>query len=600
MKRDQFKAMLWVRWRILANRISRRGKISNVLFALLLIVGVLFSLGAGVLAYFVGVKELPDATPIGIFGVWVGLAGVFLFFWMVGLMTELSRSDSLSFKNLLPLPVSLGWVFVFNYLSSFISLSIVLFLPAMLGLALAMTMTFGAHMLLSFPLILGFFVLVTALTYHLRGWLARLMEDKRKGKNVLMGITFCFVLLMQVPNFINMSRGSEDVDYRAEKFRLKLVANREVKSEEQAAAAEQLQALLAQEELDDIAFEGQVVLATQVIPFGWLPYGMHALFRTQIVPAGLCILGFFLLGGLSLRRSYRTTMRAVVEGVGHGSSKKEVLALPDGASASALSKSQGNLLVERNLPWVGNATAGIAFANLRSLLRAPETKMVMLGPIIIFGLMGLMMAKNESLEDYSFWAPGMSLGAISVGLISINQLLQNQFGLDRMGFRAFLLSPVPRYKILLGKNLTLAPFAIGISWVALLGLHWFVRLDATHLLGALLQTFSAYLLLCLLGNMLSIYAPIRMREMGTKAVKPKFSTFVLQFLTILFVPLTLSPLLLPWGVEFMFGGGALPLYLIMQAIMLLLVTLLYRWFLRLQGEILQNREQGILDILTRD
>lgn len=592
--------MIWVRWRILANRMSRRGKMNSVLFALLLLLGAVLSVGVFFATLLIGLEELPEADPMEVWGVWVGLAVAFLLFWMIGLMTELSRSDSLSIKNLLHLPVSLGWVFLNNYLSSFVSLSVAFFLPAMLGLALAMTMTFGAYMLMCFPLVLGFFLLITALTYHLRGWLARLMEDKRKGKNIVMGITFGFVLLVQIPNFINMATSDRDVAGRVKKYELQTKARMEGPEQEQAKA--ELEAFLQAEEAEELVLERRVTLATQVIPFGWLPYGMLALHEKRMLPASLSILGFYLLAGLSLRRSYRTTVRGIVEGEGHGSG----IANPAKAlkSKNAKSKPRGILLVERDLPWMSSQVSGITFANLRSLLRAPETKMMMLGPIIMFAFMGMMLAKKDNADEMMYWFPGMSLGAISMGMISVNQLLQNQFGLDRAGFRAFVLSPVSRDRILLAKNLTLAPFGIGIGTLALCGLQYFAPADANHFFGALLQVFSAFLLLCLLGNLLSIYAPIRMREISTKAVKPKFSTFVLQFLTLVFVPLTLSPLLLPWGVEFLLSrmdmDSGIPIFLLMHGFMLGLVILLYRWYIRQQGELLHHREQEILDVLTRD
>ena len=45
----------------------------------------------------------------------------------------------------------------------------------------------------------------------------------------------------------------------------------------------------------------------------------------------------------------------------------------------------------------------------------------------------------------------------------MQQILQNQFGMDRDGFRALVLSPIPRHQILFGKNLATAPFALGIG-----------------------------------------------------------------------------------------------------------------------------------------
>jgi hypothetical protein len=43
----------------------------------------------------------------------------------------------------------------------------------------------------------------------------------------------------------------------------------------------------------------------------------------------------------------------------------------------------------------------------------------------------------------------------------------------------------------------------------------------------------------------------------------------------------------------------LPVYLILHALGLAAVVLLYRWLIRLQGELLQAREQRILELLTR-
>jgi hypothetical protein len=47
------------------------------------------------------------------------------------------------------------------------------------------------------------------------------------------------------------------------------------------------------------------------------------------------------------------------------------------------------------------------------------------------------------------------------------QLLGNQFGLDRTGFRMLVLSPMPRWQILLGKNLALLPFLAGLASICL-------------------------------------------------------------------------------------------------------------------------------------
>ncbi|MBC8404361.1 MAG: hypothetical protein H8E15_03985, partial [Planctomycetes bacterium] len=238
MNRHQLQAMLWMRWRILLNRLRRASKLSNILLGALLVLCALIAVGGFVFAFLIGVEELDKAEPVHILGIWLVLAVTFFFFWMSGVMVELQRSDSMSFKNLLHLPVSLGWVFLYNYLGSFVSISMLIFLPPMLGCWLALVVVKGPVMLLGVFLIAGFFGMITALTYQLRGWLARLMEDKRRGRNIMMAVTFCFVLLVQIPNLINMSVNVGTSEARKERYELEWLAREE--GPEQAGAIAKL------------------------------------------------------------------------------------------------------------------------------------------------------------------------------------------------------------------------------------------------------------------------------------------------------------------------------------------------------------------------
>ncbi len=57
-------------------------------------------------------------------------------------------------------------------------------------------------MLLLLPLVFGFFFMVTAWTYCLRGWLAALMVNKRRRRAIIVGVTMAFMLLAQLPNLL--------------------------------------------------------------------------------------------------------------------------------------------------------------------------------------------------------------------------------------------------------------------------------------------------------------------------------------------------------------------------------------------------------------
>ncbi|MBC8403955.1 MAG: hypothetical protein H8E15_01920, partial [Planctomycetes bacterium] len=354
--------------------------------------------------------------------------------------------------------------------------------------------------------------------------------------------------------------------------------------------------------------------ASLIIPIGWMPYGMAAIFDGRWLRGIFCTLGMFLMAGLSLRRSYRLTLRAVLHGgepalrpaigadsiADPSSSNHPALAKQTPVAASKPSKPP---LLERRIPFVSDETSGVAFASLQNLLRAPEAKMMLLSPVILLGLFAFMLARNSNLDDATAFAPGMSLAAVVMGMISIQQLLQNQFGLDRAGFRAYLLSPVPRRHILLGKNLALAPISFVISLTALILLEFFVVLDVQHFFGACIQLVSAFLILSMVGNQISIMGPIQLKEVGMQAANAKLKIVLLQLLSILLVPLSLSPLLIPWWIEVLCRDFAwaswVPIYILLHALALVVIFQVFRHVVRRQGALLQSREQSILEILTR-
>ena len=79
------------------------------------------------------------------------------------------------------------------------------FLPAMIGLSVSLVAVKGPAMLILFPLVRGFIVMVTALTYQFRGWLATLMVNKRRRRAIVMLVMVVFMLVMQLPVLVNMT-----------------------------------------------------------------------------------------------------------------------------------------------------------------------------------------------------------------------------------------------------------------------------------------------------------------------------------------------------------------------------------------------------------
>ena len=120
-----------------------------------------------------------------------------------GVVTELQRTEPLSLAKFMHLPVSVTGAFLINYLSSLLRFSLVFFGPIMLGFALALVFVKGILLVPVFLLLAAFFLMVTALTYQLQGWLASLMSNPRRRRTVVVATTAIFVLVVQLPNLLN-------------------------------------------------------------------------------------------------------------------------------------------------------------------------------------------------------------------------------------------------------------------------------------------------------------------------------------------------------------------------------------------------------------
>src|SRR5579862_5319787 len=83
-------------------------------------------------------------------------------------------------------------------------MSLIVFVPAMVALALGVVFTWGPSMLVVLPLLAAFIVMVTALTYQFQGWLATLMSNPRRRRTVIVLMTMGVILTGQIPNLINI------------------------------------------------------------------------------------------------------------------------------------------------------------------------------------------------------------------------------------------------------------------------------------------------------------------------------------------------------------------------------------------------------------
>jgi hypothetical protein len=584
MNREQLKTILWLRWRLMRNQWARSKGVGAAIAAVIAFgVGMMGATSFAV-ALVGGIYGLGDAKPSLVWGVWFGLTAAFLFFWLMGMVMEIQRSESIDLQRLLHLPVGLGQIFVINYFASHLSVTLVVFLPAMMGLTLGLAISRGPSMLLLAPLALGMVCMITAWTYCLRGWLATLMSNPRRRRTVVGVIMLIFILVSQAPNlYFNVFRRLDKPAKGANSEQ----AKRQSDARPSSHAG---------------AFD-KIIPIQKFVPPLWLPLGAQALAEGQVWPALFGAFGCFGIGALGLWRAYRGTLR-FYRGDSGGKVAAQMAPRRTPSAAPNLAKA-GRGFLELRPPGVPEQAAALALATFRSLLRAPEVKIAwgtaIFVPLIVGGSL-LFRPGSGGLKISEPAKPFAATAAVVFSVFMLVQFFANQFGFDRDGFRALVLSPADRKLILLGKNLACLPVGLGFGVLLLVLIAVGLHLPPLVLVAALLQLAALLALAGLVGNVLSILVPYRIQAGSMKPTKMPGLAMLVLMLCHIFFPIAMAPVFVPPLAEFLWQRAgwtdAVPVNLILSVMLVALAVLAYWLTLGPLGLLLQRRETKILGIVT--
>jgi len=268
--------------------------------------------------------------------------------------------------------------------------------------------------------------------------------------------------------------------------------------------------------------------------------------------------------------------------------------------ASAKSGKYSAAFLEKRISGLSEHASVVTMASLRAMMRAPEAKLMLLSPIIMLFVFGGMFFRRVPPPE--LMRPLMASGAFTFIFFMTLGMVGNQFSFDRSGFRTYVLSPAPRKDILLGKNLAMAPFVLTFMTLTSLIIQFQYPMRPDHFIAVLIQMIPMYLVFCLVGNVLSIIAPMPVAAGSMKPVKPKATTLLIHTAFIFVFPLALSPTLIPLGIEALlsFSGSAtwFPAYLILAVSECALMLWLYPRILSSEGDLLERRERRILEVVT--
>ena len=584
MNWSQLKTILWLRWRLIRNQSVRGGGLGAIIAVLVgfgaIVLGGASFLGALLAATF----GLAQASPMIIMGVWFGVTVVFLLFWMIGLLSELQRSETIDLQRLMHLPVALGQMFVINYLVSLFAFSIIVAVPAMLGLAIGLAISRGPAMVLLAPLALSMVFMITAWTYCLRGWLATMMTNPRRRRTIIMSITLAIILIGQGPNLYF------NVIHRLDRQSGRQSANPEERQRQQAAQNASMKQTF-----------DRLIAAQGFIPPLWVSVGARGLAEGRMLPAVFGTLGCLGLGALGLRRAYRGTLR-FYHGETGGMAAARFRPAEAAVKAAVTPARGGSRFLEVHLPAVPEQAAALALATFRSMLRAPEVKMAWAGSFIVTLIVGASALFRSTQNSPDAAKPFIATGVAVFSMFMLVQFFANQFGFDRDGFRALMLSPADRRLILLGKNLACLPVGAGFGMILLTLVSVRLRLPWPVFGATLFQLATLLLLAGLAGNVLSILVPYRIQSGSLKPTKmPGLAMLVMLFCHLLF-PLAMTPVFVPPLAELLWRLGgwpdAVPVNLLLSAALATLTAFAYWQTLAPLGRLLQRRETKILGVVT--
>jgi hypothetical protein len=319
------------------------------------------------------------------------------------------------------------------------------------------------------------------------------------------------------------------------------------------------------------------------------------------LPAILELTGCLVLGVLGLRRAYRTTLRYY-----HGKTDTGHAPVPATAPAPAATPVpiRGSRFMEARPRGVPEQAAALALATLRSLTRAPEVKMSLGMPLVMAVVFGLVFFGRTGPNLPEAAKPFIATSVIGFVSFFLFQFYGNQFGYDRDGFRALVLTPVDRRLILLGKNLATAPLAFGAGAIVLIVAGVLLRLPSLAVVAGLFQLLTMLCVLSIAGDYLSIIAPYRIQAGSMKASKLPAKTMLLMMLCTFLMPIILLPTYLAPLAEFLWrlgeGPAFVPVNLVCSAGIAAVALLAYRVALNPLGRLLQSREIEVLNTVTAE
>lgn len=452
-------------------------------------------------------------------------------------------------KRLLLYPVSLRKLFAIDFLSEFTSLASIFAIPIILGVALGAGLAVG-NVLLSLPVAFLAIACGISIAKWLSISLSTLMAKRRsRGETVLaligvvvgLGGAFFGEFASYIAHHVGELRGLR-----------------------------------------------------------WTPPGAVAVALTEGLSATGISIGYLLalltLAAYTMAFVVITYLIARRAALGAGGAKRASLQVRARGDSSPHSGWQ--------LPFISPQLAAVVEKELRYAMRNAQLRMMALMPLVLIAVRlaqgnrfgggeGLAATAGPSVHTFAAYSEGLLVaGAVLYIFLILSSLACNLFAYENGGMRAFILAPVERRTILVGKNLSIAFLAL-LFCTVLLAINQLVFHDLSlrSLLFAALSFLFFAACFALLGNLLSIRFPKRL-QFGKRMNASGVTGFLL---VPILIAMAAPPILA--SVAGYYAQSFVLKYVTLAVFAVTAITL-YLLLISRQGEALARHEQEILEAVS--
>lgn len=257
---------------------------------------------------------------------------------------------------------------------------------------------------------------------------------------------------------------------------------------------------------------------------------------------------------------------------------------------------QAPVYVGWQLPLLSPQLSAIVEKELRYALRNAQIRMMALMPLILIIVrvfnrrrMGDLRSSAHAGEFMSYLSGLMATGGVLYVFLILSGLAANQFAFEEGGMRSYILAPIDRRKILIGKNIAVTIVAFVLS-VALLILNAIVFRDTSP--GDVLYVSLSFVafagMLSIYGNWVSVRFPKRMQFGKRMNVSGVAGLLLIPMIFVLGAPPFLA------AVAGYYSGDVYISYLTL-AMFATIVVVAYAIVINSQGRELARREIEILE-----